>query len=136
MKTTTMENKMREVTVVDREYIDTVVLEAKKAIEKGKWRTSVNFDLLGETMEKNFKASTDTHKKALRKACFLFLKKHSLRSLERMFRKFKIENPSVKISLKEEAINLRKIQWKEADKRALELLKLYREEKGNFFKDK
>jgi hypothetical protein len=78
--------------------------------------------------------------KQIQKYCFWISQKPSLKKINSFFsllsKTYGVERVQVKVSAKEEAIQNARKQWLKARNESDKLLKAYKEEKGNFYKNK
>lgn len=102
-----------------------------------------------KNLEKNWKNISKSQMKKIQRYCFWIQKNPTRRRvntffnlLSRTFNLCEMENekfvrcPYIKESLKEEKIQVKRIDWLKARDEADRLLKLYKEEKGDFYKNK
>jgi len=101
-----------------------------------------NYQVGGEikTYDFDYKRLSKTQMKRLQRYCFWIQRKPTLRRINTFFgllsRYFSLKRVHVKISLKEEKIQNARKEWLKARKEADKLLLIYKQEKGNFYKNK
>lgn len=106
-----------------------------------KWAKENNYRIVGNI--DNYKnlpliEMSKSQMKQIQKYCFWISQKPSLKRvnsfLSLLSKIFKIERVQVKISEKEEKIQMAKKEWIKARNESDRLLKIYKDEKGDFYK--
>lgn len=128
--------------LVEHELVDYTLKtfkEIKKHIEERGWRCNVDLDDIKIDHKRILNFSWNRSKKFNRRLN-LMNEARSVRSLNIGFhflfkRMLETDNPvKIKVSEKEELIQSKRKKWKEARDLADQLLKQYKEEKGDFYK--
>lgn len=120
-----------------------IALKIEKTIDSIKlWVDENNYQMTGNIdIDKlhQIKKLSKNQMKQIQKYCFWIQRKPSLKRVNSFFsllsRIFEVERVHIKVSLKEENIQKAKKEWIKARNESDKLLAIYKEEKGNFYKN-
>lgn len=119
------------------EKVNKTINLIKEWIEKNNYQVTGNIDNYLDIPMSNL---SKNQMKKIQKYCYWFYKKPSLKRVNIFFsllsKTFGIERVKVRISLKEEQIQKSRKEWIKARNEADRLLKAYKDEKGDFYKNK
>lgn len=125
-------NKSEIINIINK-TIDNI----KNIIKENDYQVTGNIDQYYNLKWKDF---SKNQMKNIQRYCYWVSKKPTLRKINSLLnllsKYFEIEKVRVKVSKKEEAIQKARKEWLKARDESDRLLKLYKEEKGDFYKNK
>lgn len=117
------------------EQINKTIEKIEKEIEDNDYQVKGNLELY---KNQSIRDLSKTKRKKIQKYCFWINEKPTLRRINTFLgflsRYFKIERATIKVSLKEETIQKARKEWIKCRNESERLLKIYKEEKGDFYK--
>ena len=117
--------------------INNTLDEIKKVVKENDYQVSGNID---KYYNIEWKHLSGNQMKNIQKYCVWITRKPTLRRINSFFsllsRYFGIDRVHIKVSVKEETIQKSRKEWLKARNEADRLLKIYKEEKGDFYKIK
>jgi hypothetical protein len=127
---------------IDKMICD-IVDKIKKIIKENDYQIigkEINYSQIDEYYSLEWRHFSKNQMKNIQKYCHWVEKKPSLRKINSLLhllsKYFEIEKVRVKVSKKEEAIQKARKEWLKARDEAERLLRIYKEEKGDFYKNK
>ena len=122
------------------EKINQTINKIEKIIKENDYQVTGNINQYLNLDEKKWVHLSKKQMKKIQKYCFWIDKNPTLRRINTLFsllsRLFELEKVRVKVSLKEETIQKARKEWLKARDESERLLKIYKDEKGDFYKNK
>lgn len=124
------------------EKINKTIYIIQNEIEKNDYQVKGDIEKyknLGDYLEDKWSNLSYNQMKKIQKYCFWIERKPTLKKINTFFsllsKLFGIEKVHVKVSLKEEKIQKARKEWLKARNESDRLLKIYKDEKGDFYKN-